>query len=301
MQELRHLARSANHLMVFEAAARAQSFTIAALELNVTQPAVSRSIRELEAALGMSLFSRGHRSVTLTEEGEVLYQSVSAGFGRMLEAARRLHRRAPQAHVTFVTSSPFANYWLVPRLSEFRRRHPDIDLALHVSSRSLDLTDERVSLSVWLGGGDWPGIVCARLADEEIFPVASPALMRERRDSSALNALVDERLIHLDEAFLPARTWTDWFDEMKIDYHDDGSGLRLNDYTLVLQAAMAGEGIALGWHHLVDRLIEQGLLVPVGDRTWKTGDGFYLVWSRTTALSPSTQAVRDWALGFASP
>ena len=298
MRELRELTHSAHHLVVFETAARHQSFTAAARELNVTQPAVSRSIRQLEEALGISLFTRSHRSVELTEAGEILFQAVSAGFGRILEAARRLRGRA-HAHVTLLTSAAFANYWLVPRLSDFHARHPEIDLRFQVSDKLLDLAEESLSLGVRLGVGDWQGYDCEPIIREEVFPVASPAYGATLARADALDALAGERLIHMEEPFLPSLTWSDWFAAMHTLYHDDGSGLRLNHYVLVLQAAMAGEGIAMGWGHLVDPLIEQGLLVRIGRRRWRTERSFQLIWSSRTPLSPQAEAVRDWILAEA--
>lgn len=298
MKELRELTHSAHHLVVFEAAARHRSFTAAARELSVTQPAVSRSIRQLEAALGINLFTRSHRSVELTEAGEILFQAVSAGFGRILEAARRLRGRA-HAHVTLLTSAAFAHYWLVPRLSDFHARHPEIDLRFQVSDKLLDLAEESSSLGVRLGVGDWQGYDCERIAAEEVFPVASPAYGGTLARADDPDALAGERLIHTEEPFLPSLTWSDWFAAMHTRYHDDGSGLRLNHYVLVLQAAMAGEGIAMGWAHLVDPLIEQGLLVRVGRRQWRTERSFHLIWSSRTPLSPQAEAVRDWILAAA--
>ncbi|MCY4470764.1 MAG: LysR substrate-binding domain-containing protein [Thiotrichales bacterium] len=299
MKELRELTRSAHHLMVFEAAARNQSFTVAAHELNVTQPAVSRSVRQLEAALGVSLFTRSHRSVALTEAGEILSQAVSAGFGRILEAARRLSHRT-QSHVTLLTSTAVANYWLLPRLPDFHNRHPDIDLRFQVSDRHLELAEESSSLGIRLGDGNWPGYDCELLAEEEVFPVASPGFAATLEAADDPGVLVGERLIHIEEPFLPSLTWSDWFTEMNTDYHDDGTGLRLNHYVLVLQAAMAGEGIAIGWTHLVDYLIGQGLLVRVGNRRWRTGRSFYLIWSNRTQLSPQAESVRTWIIEAAS-
>ena len=298
MKELRELVRSAHCLMVFEVAARHQSFTGAAHELNVTQPAVSRSIRQLEGALGISLFTRSHRSVELTEAGEILSQAVSAGFGRILEAARRLHGRA-HAHVTLLTSAAFANYWLVPRLSDFHAHHPEIDLRFQVSDKLLDLAEESSSLGVRLGTGNWHGYDSEPIIEEEVFPVASPAYGAALARAGELDALAGERLIHMEEPFLPSLTWSDWFAAMHTRYHDDGSGLRLNHYVLVLQAAMAGEGIAMGWGHLVDPLIEQGLLVRIGCRRWRTERSFQLIWSSRTPLSPQAEAVRDWILAAA--
>ena len=298
MKELLELTHSAHHLVVFEAAARHRSFTAAARELSVTQPAVSRSIRQLEAALGISLFTRSHRSVELTEAGEILFQAVSAGFGRILEAARRLRGRA-HAHVTLLTSAAFAHYWLVPRLSDFHARHPEIDLRFQVSDKLLDLAEESSSLGVRLGTGNWHGYNSEPIVAEEVFPIASPAYGDALAHTDDPGALARERLIHLDEPFIPSRTWSEWFDAMNARYHDDGSGLRLNHYVLVLQAAMAGEGLAMGWAHLVDPLIEQGLLVRIGRRKWRTERSFQLIWSSRTPLSPQAEAVRDWILAAA--
>ena len=299
MKELRELTRSAHHLMVFEAAARNLSFTAAARELNVTQPAVSRSVRQLEVALGVRLFPRGHRSVALTEAGEILSQAVSAGFGRILEAAKRLRPRT-QTHVTLLTSTAVANYWLLPRLSDFNARHPDIDLRFQVSDRHLELAEEGSSLGIRLGHGNWPGYDCQLLAKEEVFPVASPGIAANSEAADDPGGLAGQRLIHLEEPYLPSLTWSDWFAEVNADYHDDGTGLRLNHYVLVLQAAMAGEGIAIGWSHLVDSLMEQGLLVHIGDRGWLTGRSFYLIWSNRTPLAPQAEAVRTWIVEAAS-
>jgi len=299
VKELRELTRSAHHLMVFEVAARNQSFTAAARELGVTQPAISRSVRQLEAALGVNLFTRGHRSVELTEAGEILYQAASAGFGRMLDAAKRLHHRT-QSHVTLLTSTAVANYWLLPHLSDLNARHPDIDLRFQVSDRQLDLADESSSLGVRLGDGGWHGYDCELLAEEEVFPVASPGVAARLSGVDDPGALVGERLIHIEEPFLPSVTWSDWFATMNTEFHDDGTGLRLNHYVLVLQAAMAGEGIALGWSRLVDYLTERGLLAQVGRRRWRTGRSFYLIWSNRTPLSPRAEAVRSWILEAAA-
>ena len=295
LKALRELTRSVNHLLIFETAARFESFTLAAEELNVTQPAVSRSIRELEAALGVTLFRRGHRSVALTEEGKLLYDTASAAFGRMLETAKQLHRRTRQSHVTVVTTSSFANYWLLPRLSDFNRRHRDIDLRIQISDRYPDLSEDPASLAAWWGDGSWPGCEGALLASEEVFPVASPSFVKAGGGGSDPGSLARESLIHLEEPFIPVLTWSDWFREMNVDYHDGGKGLWFNDYTPALHAAMAGEGIALGWRHVVRGLMEMGLLVRIGERSLRRGgQGCYLVWSSSVSLAPQTLAVRAW-------
>jgi DNA-binding transcriptional LysR family regulator len=285
--------------MVFEAAARHRSFTRAAQELNVSQPAVSASVRQLETALRTRLFSRGHRSVALTQAGEMLYYDVSGGFGRILETARLLRKQGQQSHVTLSVSTAFATYSMVPRLENFNRSHRAIDLRLQTTDKDFDLAQEGVSLGVRRGRGDWPGYHAALIAREELLPVASPRTAAAIGPVDTLAQLAGQRLIHLEEPYRPRPSWRDWFAAHGHHFDDTGEGLRLNDYALVLQAAMAGEGIATGWRHVTRILLRQGLLVPVGNWCTRTDSGFYLIWSANAALTPEAEVVRDWIIASA--
>ncbi len=299
MRELRDLVRSPHHLLVFETAARCGSFTRAAKELNVSQPAVSLTIRQLEESLGIPLFQRGHRTITLTQAGELLYNDVSDGFLRILETVRRLQRQRGQSHVTLSVSTAFANYWMVPRLADLHRQHPGIDLRLQTTDKDLDLDQEGLSLGVRRGTGQWAGYDAVKIAADVLFPVASPNFLAKSGGLDSLDALAAERLIFLEEPFRPRPTWADWFQAQGFDYRDSGEGLRLNDYALVIQAAMAGEGVALGWQHIVVQLLRQRLLVPVGNWRWETGRDHYLLWSNRTPLSKPAEIVRDWIIDVA--
>ena len=296
MRELRELVHSAHHLVVFEAAARHGSFTRAAKELNVSQPAVSLAVKQLESALQVPLFSRGHRSITLTPAGEMLVQDVSSGFSRMLETALRLRRQGQGGHVTLSVSTAFANYWMVPRLAHFHRRNPGLDLRLQTTDKDLDLAEEGLSLGVRRGEGAWRGYATALIASEELIAIASPRFAESHPEITTLDTLAGQRLIHLEEPFRPRPTWGDWFTAMGGTYRDSGLGLRLNDYALVIQAAMAGEGIALGWRHIVEGLLEQALLVRIGPWAWQSTMGFYLIWSNRVELSAQAEVVRDWVI-----
>lgn len=296
MQNLWKLIGSPRHLLVFEASARHGSFTKAAQELNVTQPAVSLCIRALEKSLGAKLFVRQHRLIHLTEAGERLYQDVSAGFNRILATAQELNAVKQQSHVTLSASSAFAHYWLVPRLAGFHKRHPHIDLRVQISDREPDIGEEGISLAVRRGDGQWAGCEGALIAEEELSPIVSPVLLDSMTPLETLNDLAASRLIHLEEPIRPRPTWRDWFAHFEFEFDDEGEGLRLNDYALVLQAAIAGEGFAMGWHHVTRRLVEQKLLYRLDQWTWVSGLGFYLVWPSDDVLGDSQVAVKDWIL-----
>lgn len=294
MQELWKLVSSPRHLLVFEAAARTGSFTRAARELNVQQPAVSASIKQLEGSLGTPLFARAHRSVILTQAGERLFADVSAAFARIERTAQNISQRSTQAHVTLSASTAFAHYWMVPRLAEFHKVHPDIDLRLQTSEREPDIGAEGISLAVRRGTGEWPGCESHLIAPEIIMPIASPRVMAAAINLATVGNLLTQPLIHLEEPIRERPSWSDFFRHWNVPYAEPRSGLRLNDYALVLQAAIAGEGFAFGWKHVTEGLIAQGLLSARSDWAWETGAGFYLVWSGTRPLSPQATAVRDW-------
>ena len=294
MQELWKLVSSPRHLLVFEAAARTGSFTRAAEELNVQQPAVSASIKELEKALGTPLFARAHRSVTLTLAGERLFSDVSAAFSRIHQTASMLANRHRQQHVTLSASTAFAHYWMVPRLSAFHEAHPGIDLRLQTSDREPDIGVEGISLAIRRGHGHWPGCESHLIAPEVITPIAAPRVMASAINLATVANLLNQSLIHLEEPIRERPTWADFFAHWKVPYSEPRTGLRLNDYALVLQAAIAGEGFAFGWKHVTEGLINQGLLAARPEWAWQTGAGFYLVWSATDPLSPQAMQVRDW-------
>jgi len=296
MQALWSQLSSPRHLVVFEAAARTGSFTRAAQELNVQQPSVSASIKQLETSLGVLLFQRSHRRITLTNAGNRLFADVSRAFEQLAHSASAIRQVASNDHVTLSASSAFNNYWLLPLIASFQQRHPDIDLRLQSSDREPDLNAETISLAVRLGTGQWPDCDCALIATEAIYPISAPRVMAAAVNLRNVPGLLHQRLIHLEEPIRERPSWQQWFHEFGITELPPQSGLRLNDYALVLQAAMAGEGFAFGWHHLVDPLVRQGLLAARPDWTWRTGKGFYLVWSKFRPLTPKAMIVRDWIL-----
>ena len=297
MQELRKLVRTGQHLVVFEIAARHGSFAGAARELAVTQPAVSRYIRELEAALAVQLFARHPRSVELTDAGEMLFAGVSAGFAQILRVARRLPRPSP-THVTLLVSPPFAHYWLVPRLSEFHTRH-SFELRIQVCHRNVAVPDDGSTLAVRLGDGRWDGYECRPLVREELFPVASPDYAHGLSNSGDIASLTGATLVHDDEPHLSSTSWTEFFHAVGVDHDDEGAGIRLTSYVLALQAAIAGQGVALGWSKFIEPILEQGLLVPVGRERLLTHRAFYLLWPAGARLSAKAELVSEWMVDMA--
>lgn len=301
MQELWKLLSSPRHIMVFEASARHGSFTLAARELNVQQPAVSAAIKQLEESLGVALFNRQHRQVSLTTAGQRLFKDTGSAFDQLMASAQAIKRDTRSEFVTLNASSAFNFYWMMPRLTELHTHHPNIDLRLQASDREPDIDAENISLAVRRGDGNWPNCEAVLIAPERICPVASPLVMAAAKNLRGLPSLMHQRLIHLEEPIRERPTWQHWFSNFDIRLDSGTGGLRLNDYALVLQAAMAGQGFAFGWRHLVDPIVDSGILASKPEWTWKTGLGFYLVWSQKRPLSKTAAEVRDWVLEHREP
>jgi DNA-binding transcriptional LysR family regulator len=296
MRELLKSIESLNHLSAFEASARLGSFTNAAKEMGVSQPAISQSVRKLEDAIGTKLFHRRHRNIILTSAGEMLRHDVYQGFDRILQTVKYLQGQHKGRHVTLSVTTAFANYWMIPRLQDFHDQHPNIDLRLQTTDKYLDLAQEDISLAVWRGDGKWDGYGTTSIAKESLMAVASPAWTNSHLAIDKIEDLMSAQLIHLEEPHRNSPTWADFFQNFGLKYHDNGQGLRLNDYALVLHAVMAGQGISLGWKHVTKRMIGADLLTQVGPWEWDSGKEFYLIWSENTELSPDAKSVRDWII-----
>lgn len=295
MESLRSLLPSINSLVVFEAAGRHGSFTGAARELLMTQAAVSYAINRLEAHLGAALFLREHRRVRLTEAGTRFHADVSIGLSHIQRSAHDLRAVATGEHVTLSCSSAFAAFWMVPRMAQFRAELPHIDLRIQTSDRDLDLVGEGIPLAVRGGDpDDWPQYETAPLVREQIFPVCGAGYLAGlKRPTQALD-LLDHQLIHLEEPFRTAVTWRDWFAVAGLEARRVPKGLQINDYVSVVQSVIAGQGIALGWHHLVEGLVAQGVLVRLTEHALTTGMYFHVIWPRDAPISKAAHEVRGW-------
>ena len=296
MRKNSKILESPRNLVVFEAAARHGSFTRAAEELCIQQPSVSAAVKQLETLLGTELFLRSHRQVTTTTAGQRLFTDVSRALDDITAAAAAIRLMNDRNYVTVSSSSAFSYHWMMPRLHLLQETHPDIDLRMQNSDREPELGHEHISLGIRLGAGDWPGYKAAKLADEVIYPVAEPKVMMAAKNLRSIPNLLNEQLIHLEEPIRKRPSWKNWFEHHGITDFDVSKGLRLNDYALVLQAAISGQGFAFGWHHIVRNLVSLGTLAAKDQWAWSTGRGIYLIWPENTPISDDAKLVRDWII-----
>ncbi|KAA3627093.1 MAG: LysR family transcriptional regulator [Proteobacteria bacterium] len=295
MQKLRRYIASPNALFVFEAAARLGSFSAAARELGVTHAAVSLSMKKLEQNLGVNLFQRKHRRIQITEVGERLAHDFTIGLTHICRSVEQVQRRHSDRRVRLSVTTGFATYWMVPRLSFFHKMFPDLELQMITSNRDVDLLAEGLDLGVYRGDGKWSHYDSWLLAPDRVYPVCSPRYLNPEAPLT-LDELANLNLIHLDEAFRDRPDWSQWFSANGYQWDDDGGGLRFNDYALVLQAAREGEGVALGWHHIVEAFIQRGKLSRPVQAEYSSDLGFYIVAPKYRPLSVAAERLRDLLL-----
>ncbi|MCL4675738.1 MAG: LysR family transcriptional regulator, partial [Pararhodobacter sp.] len=217
MQSLRANIPPPNWLVTFEAAARCLSFTVAATELNVTRVAVSQQIKALETYLGTPLFQRLHRAIRLTPAGEQYHRAVSSGLQTILAATREARKTHVGNSVTVTTSTGFSMFWLLPRIGDFRRLHPEIELQFLVADNYLNLSTGTVDVAVRYGEGPWPNVTARFLLQEYIYPVCSRAYLQGRKAPQTPADLLGERLLHLQGPYDPETRWRNWFAEHGVD------------------------------------------------------------------------------------
>ena len=285
-------------LAAFEAAARHLSLTKAADELNVTPGAISKQVRMLEEELGISLFLRRHRALELTREGETLAAALREGFERMSSTFRQIKSLGGQAVATIGSTMAMAHLWLMPRMGAFWNRHHDIVVDHVISDHPHGLDRPDVDLRIRYGDGEWPDEQSAKLYDDRIFPVASPAFAK----AYPVGSVTDLAQLQLLSVEGIDWTWTTWSEFLREVGHPDRhvNVRRFNSYVIALQAARSGQGVTLGWESLVAPLIEAGNLVRVTDAEIAAPQSYFVTWSARRPLSAQAVMLRDWLLSLGS-
>ena len=230
-----------NALKAFEAAARHESFTRAAEELFVTQGAVSHQVKALETELGIKLFNRERQRLVLTEAGRDYLAVVRDALDRIALGTERLLQRQSAGVLTVSTSPDFAAKWLVHRLGHFAEAHPEIDLRVSATLHHVDFAREEVDLAVRHGDGNWPGLETVRLSSEQLFAVCSPKLLTGRRRLTKPSDILKYPLIHMDSR----ADWSKWLQAAGLEDAGVIHGPILNRASMVIDAAINGQGIAL--------------------------------------------------------
>ena len=286
-----------NALRTFEAAARLLNFSRAADELNVTPSAVSHQIRDLEDRIGIALFRRNRKALLLTEAGQTLLLGVQSALGVLARSMDEVHALTHTPVLTVSVPPSVAMKWLVPRLQTFRKRHPDIDVRISTDVELPNLGSGDVDIAVHYGDGDYPDLEAELLVANSVAPMCSPSLLdadpplRRPEDLRYFTLLHD---IGGDEAGNPAYDWETWLTEHGVANVDASLGLRFNTSADVLNAAVAGAGVAIGKTALAVDDLKSGRLVCLFGAILPERSAYYVVRAPGRAVEAKTALFRDW-------
>lgn len=288
---------SLNALRAFEAASRHLNFRLAGLELGVTQGAVAQQIRALEAELGLKLFERQPRTLVLTHNGQRYATDVRRAF-QMLATATQGLRPEPQ-HVTVSVTPTFAIKWLIPRLADYTRRHPGVDLRILATERLAHFQTEAVDLAVRYGRPPFgPGLAADLLFEECLVAVGSPLLLRRSGAPETVGDIDRYVLLHDSQS-----AWADYFAHCKPPAPGAPApapqAIWFNQTTLAIDAALTGQGLALVQKEFVAQDLSAGRLAKAFDEEQCTGAGYYLVAPRRQRAPEAVAGVKAWLLGQA--
>lgn len=280
-----------NWLRAFEVSARCLNFTHAAQELYLTQGAVSQQIRQLESHLGVALFKRLPRGLGLTEEGQSYLPVVQDAISRLAVGTNEIFGQRNRRHVKVRGSLSFLQYWLAPRLADFCREYPLIDIR-YISNLWVKEPDGEDDLEIRWGCGEWPGLHSQRLTWDMLQPVCAPALMtrspiREPRD------LINHSLLHVlgyEEG------WGYWLKRVGADDVDYSRGLQFDTLVSTIRMAELGLGVALARSSVVEDLLKNGHLVAPFNHRIEASESFYLVREEGEALSPDAAIFSTWLM-----
>lgn len=283
---------SLNAIRSFESAARHLSFARAARELGVQPPAVSRQVADLERQLGVHLFVRSKPRLSLTRAGEELYLAASKGLDEIRRGCERVRLRDAENRIRVITSISLTSCWLLKRLIGFYQQYPEIDLQLSTrdSTHNLDTTD--IDVAIVFGKDDFPGVEQHCVFYEHMVPVCHPRMLPEGRRFTP-EALVTQPLLHYIEP-THRNDWPRLMAGYGIDVSPPARGVIFNSYIVYLQAAMNGDGIAIGWEHLLQDYFDNGSLCRAADVELRTPRGYFCCLTGQGANNPAALQFRDW-------
>ncbi len=286
---------SLNGVKAFEAAARSESFTRAAEELNVTQGAISHQVKALETTLGLKLFHRERQRLILTEAGRDYLAVIRDALDQIAAGTERLLQRQGSGVLTVSTSPDFAAKWLVNRLGRFAEKHSDVDLRISATTHYIDFVRDDVDVAIRHGDGNWPGLDVQRLYSERLFAVCSPKLVTGRNRIRKATDLLKFPLLRLEDA----KNWTRLFEAAGVKA-DVGPGPVLNRASMLIDAAIDGQGIALARTALAAWDLVNGRLVRPIEVSLKMANTYWFVCPKAVSKVPKIAAFRNWVFAEAA-
>lgn len=285
-----------DQLEAFEAAARHLSFTKAADELALTQSAVSRQIARLEEHYALPLFRRLHRALRLTDEGQTLYRAIDAVLGQLHQVGGELKRDQRPKTVSVSTTPGFAGLWLIPRLAAFTAAQPGVDVRLSASYQLVNLHRDGFDLAIRYATDDVAGPTAELLFDDTVLPVCSPRLLRDPdRPLKEPQDLRHHVLLHQEESSAgDMQDWPIWLRAMKLEGLKPAGVMHFSQFDQLINAALSGQGVALGRLPLLNRYVKERKLVAPFKKSVASPRSYYLIEAEGARKRAEVQAFAEW-------
>lgn len=297
MLKKRKLLPPLDYLLAFEAAAHLGSFARASEQLNISETAISRKVRLLEQHYDLPLFVRGHKSITLTSHGSALLNSVTQSLDILRDTSENIFARHKNNAVTVAATNSVAALWLMPKLRAFQRSNTRVKIMLMASDSDEECLSDGMDLTILRGEGDWPGFEARMLFGETVFPVCSPRYLSRNPECASVFNLSAVDLLEVSSTHTEWMDWKTWLGHQGIEDVTLDRAAFFNTYPLSIQAAVDGLGVALGWGHLVDHLLDSGELVrPVQQSYARTESGYFLLKNRRKRTFAELEIVEDWLI-----
>jgi DNA-binding transcriptional LysR family regulator len=279
-------------LLAFDAVTRHGTFTRAARDLNVSQPAIGRRVAALEADLGALLFSRDTKPLRLTPAGQKLFDVLRSGLSRLEATVTEIRKQQDGAQLSIAAAAGFLSFWLVPRLAELSASFPKCELRLMTGDQMGE--GPQADVHVRFGSGRWPGADAVKIIGEEVFAACSPMFLQGRSAPLDVDTLKQAKLLQLSDGLERWYDWQSWFEAA-----GTATNLRLNtidfdSYSLLISAALAGQGIALCWSGLLDHYLSTGALLRVSSETVASARGYYATCRQGTEPESTVGRLMEW-------
>jgi LysR family transcriptional regulator, glycine cleavage system transcriptional activator len=289
MKNLRSAVGTPSAIIAFEAAGRHLNFSKAAAELNVSQPAISRQIRNLEAHIGKSLFARRGNKVRLTEGGRILFDATNESFERIISAVDKMEDESRDATLVLRSQPILLSTFVLPLMPDLQRAFPGFFIDIQSLDNNAPIDNERNTISILYGSGNWPGMRSELLFSDIYFPICHPLILKGIQTADPLKLFDSLPLLQIPNFIDPWMEWRKWGEHFGIDRLVSRRPQFINDYEMLLRACRAGQGVAMGALHFVQQELLEGSLVRITGLTVNSDYGFHFVYD------PSLTKKRDFA------
>ncbi|CAN5695828.1 transcriptional regulator GcvA [soil metagenome] len=289
MNDFRRLPNLAA-LRAFEAAARHQNFSRAAEEIHVTHGAISHQVRALEEELGCALFTRNGKRLAITPDGQQFAEVIRKALYDIASAAEALSRRQLQQRLAITMLPSFAARWLSPRLGRFIEQYPDLEVSLQSSNHLSDFVKEGIDIGIRFGAGKYAGLQSEHILDDVYYPVVSPHFNGGNLPGTP-QELAQSHLLRCH-----GEPWVDWFALAGLNQPEPSGGVIFQDSSMLVRAALDGQGIALGRHTIVQNDLASGQLLRLFAIDLPCPSSYYLVYPARALEKPQVRAFREWLL-----